>query len=87
MLDPRRDEENVTWPEAMAFLAIPKPAAPLNHGVHLIPRMGRLGVAPARRIELDTQGSVAEQLDKPLAFGAWQSGHAITNRQVMMGHQ
>jgi hypothetical protein len=67
----RRHEENVPYPEAMPLVAVPKPAGALDHYVHLVAGVGGLGIVLAWGVELDDQGAMAEQLDKPLALWPW----------------
>jgi hypothetical protein len=86
VLDPRGNEENVAGPEALALGTIPEVTGASNHGIHFIPRMGRLGIVPPRSVELDTQSAVLEELDEPLTIGTGKSSQTLTNGELVSRH-
>jgi hypothetical protein len=64
----RWHEENVSHPEAMPLATVSKPAGAFDDYVYLVAGVGGLGIVLAWGVELDHEGAVAEQLDKPLAL-------------------
>src|ERR1700733_13478879 len=78
----RRHKQHVAWPER-SFLAAPCEApTAADNDVDFVARMRRLGIVAARRIQLNRQRAVAEQLDVALAVGPRQLIKAGQNPQI-----
>src|SRR5688572_18961972 len=86
VVDPGGDEEHVARPETMPLGPVPELATPSDNRIHLITRVGRLGIVPAWCIELDAQSAVLEELDEPLTVGTWKPSQALTDGELVPRH-
>ncbi len=83
MLHTRWNEEQVARREPVPPAAVSEQSGPLDDDVDLISCVRCLRIMLPGRVNLDRQGTVAEDFDESLAEGTGESTQAVSNGELV----